>query len=155
MSVHLKFLSFSLSLFLFLSFFLSSFLSFFLSFFLWIFSSLTIQMFSPSQVSLLYYPPFLCLYEGALSHPPTPIFLHWGIEYPLAQGPPLLLMSNKAILCHICGQHHGSLRIYYLVGGPVPGSSRRSGLLPPWGCKLPRLLQSLLQLPHLNFLMAI
>jgi hypothetical protein len=103
-------------------------------------------------------PPSPCLYYSA--PPPTNslpsscpgIPLHLGIEHPQAQGPLLLLMSNKAILCHICGQSHRSLHVYYLVGGSVPGSSRRSGLLTllflPWGCKHPQLLQSLLQLLH-------
>jgi hypothetical protein len=61
-------------------------------------------------------------------------------------------MSDKAIFCHICGQCHGSLHVYSLVGGPGPRSSRGSGLLtpllPPWGYKPPELLQSLLQLLH-------
>jgi hypothetical protein len=78
--------------------------------------------------------------------------LHWGIEHSQAQGPLHPLMSNKAIFCHICGQHHGLLCVYSLVVGPVPGSSRATGLLtlllPPWGCKPPQLLQSLLQLLH-------
>jgi hypothetical protein len=64
------------------------------------------------------------------------------------------LMSNKAILCHIYGQSHGSLHVYYLLGGPVPGSSGGSGrlpqVLPSWGCKSPQFLQSLLQLLHLG-----
>ena len=47
------------------------------------------------------------------SHPGIPI--HWGNEYPYAQGSPFPLMSNKAILCHICGQHHRSLHVYSLV----------------------------------------
>ena len=76
--------------------------------------------------------------------------LHWGIKHPQAQGSLLPLMSNKAILCHICGWSHGSLHVYSSVGGPVSGSLRESGqltlLLPPWGCKTPQLLQSLLQL---------
>jgi hypothetical protein len=59
-------------------------------------------------------------------------------------------MSNKAILCHNCGQM--SLHVYSLVNGTVPGSSRESGqlilLLPPWSCKPPQLFQSLLQLLH-------
>ena len=58
---------------------------------------------------------------------PTSIFLPWhspeGMEHPQAQGPLLPLMSNKAILSHIRGQHHGSLHVYFLVGGPVSGSS--------------------------------
>ena len=32
-------------------------------------------------------------------------------------------MSNKAILCHICSQSHGSLHVYSLVSGPALGSS--------------------------------
>jgi hypothetical protein len=78
--------------------------------------------------------------------PPTP---H---SRPHAQGPLLPLISNK-IICHICGQRHGSLHVYSLVGGPDPGSSRGSGLLIlllSWGCKPPQLLQSLLQLLHLG-----
>jgi hypothetical protein len=55
------------------------------------------------------------------SHPGIP--LHWGIEHPQAQGPLLSLMSNKAILCHICGQHCELLHVYSLVSGPVPRSS--------------------------------
>ena len=78
--------------------------------------------------------------------------LHWGIEPPQAQGPLLPLMSNKVILCHICGQSHGSLHVYSLVGGPVPGSSGGSSwltlLLSPCGCKNPQLLQSLSSLPN-------
>jgi hypothetical protein len=38
-------------------------------------------------------------------------------------------MLNKVILCHMCGQSHGSLHVYSLVGGPVPRGSRRSGQL--------------------------
>lgn len=77
-----------------------------------------------------------------LPHPPLPsshpgIPLYWGIEPPQAQGPLLPLMSNKATLCHICS--HGSLYVYSLFGGLVPGSSRGLGLLtlllPPWGYK--------------------
>jgi hypothetical protein len=35
--------------------------------------------------------------------------------------------ANKAILCYICGWSHGSLHVYSLVGGLVPGSSGGSG----------------------------
>ena len=113
---------------------------------------------SPSETPYPIPPPLASM--RVLSHPiihPLPssclsIPLHWGIKHPQAQGPLLPLMSNKAILCHICGQCHGLLHVYSLVGGPVPGSSRGSGLLtlllPPWGCKPPQLLQSLLQLLH-------
>jgi hypothetical protein len=31
-------------------------------------------------------------------------------------------MPDKAILCYICGWSHGSLHVYSLVGGLVPGS---------------------------------
>ena len=63
-------------------------------------------------------------------HPSTPgIPLLQGNEHPQAQGPLLPLMSNKAIFCHICTQSHGSLHVYSLVGGPVPGSSWESGQL--------------------------
>jgi hypothetical protein len=34
------------------------------------------------------------------------ITLHWGIEHPQAWGSLLSLMSNKVIICHICGQCH-------------------------------------------------
>ena len=52
--------------------------------------------------------------------------------------------------CHISHWGYESLHGYSLVGGPVPENSGGSGwltlLLPPWGCKPPQLLQSLLQL---------
>jgi hypothetical protein len=79
--------------------------------------------------SPLFYPSSPCLYESApLPTYPLPssqpgIPLHWGIEHPQTQGSLLPLISNKAILCHICGQHHGSLHVYSLVAGPVPRSS--------------------------------
>ena len=98
-----------------------------------------------------------CLCEG--SHPPTScpsIPLHWGIKHPQAQGLLFPLMSNKAILCHICP---GSFHVYSLVCVPAPGSTRESGLLTlllhPWGCKPPQLFQSLLQLLHLGLLTSV
>jgi hypothetical protein len=98
----------------------------------------------------LTHPPSPCLYEGAPlsthSYLPALAFPYNGASHTLP------MMSNKAILCHICGRSHGSLHVYSLVGGPVPETSRESGqltvLLPPWGCKPPQLLQSLLQLFH-------
>ena len=119
-------------------------------------------MFSPFQVPPLEtsYPipppsasmrvlPYLPTHSHLSSH--TAIPLYWGIKHPQAQGPLFPLISNKAILC----QHHGSLHVYSLVGGPVPrslGVGRNSGpltlLLPPWGCKALQLLQSLPQLLH-------
>ena len=58
----------------------------------------------------LIHPSSPCLYKGALlsTHPLLPsrpgIPLHWGIEHPQTQEMLLPLMSNKAILCHICCQ---------------------------------------------------
>jgi hypothetical protein len=123
------------------------------AFFYWIFSLFTFQMFSLFQVSFsetpIPSPP--CLYEGAplLSSLPG-ISLHWSMEPPQAQGPLLPLMSNKAILCHICSWSNGSLHVYSLVCGTVAGSSRGwpgrlTLLFPLWGCNPPHLLQSLLQ----------
>jgi hypothetical protein len=54
--------------------------------------------------------------------PPTP-------DPPQDQGPPLCLMSDEAILCYICSWSHGSLHVYSLVGGLLPGSSGGSGWL--------------------------
>ena len=58
---------------------------------------------------------------------PCPCILHWGIEPSQDQGPFLPLMPDKAILCYICGWNHGSLTVYSLVGGLVPGSSVNAG----------------------------
>jgi hypothetical protein len=65
--------------------------------------------------------------------PTHPLLLHhssicllWGIKPPQDQGPPLSLMSDKAILWYICIWSHGSLPVHSLVGGLVPGSSRGS-----------------------------
>jgi hypothetical protein len=41
---------------------------------------------------------------------------------------------DKAILCYICGWSHGSLHVYFLVGGLVPGSSGGRGNLFGWWC---------------------
>ena len=78
--------------------------------------------------------------ENPLSHPSSPyssthllllpcpgIPLHWGIEPSQDQEPPLPLMPDKTILCYICGWSHGSLQVYSLVDGLVPGSSGVSG----------------------------
>ena len=75
-------------------------------------------------------PPAL---TSVLPHPPTltslpwnsPILGHWTLSGPRAALLPLT--SNKAILCHICGQSPGSLHVYSLVGGPVSRSSEGSG----------------------------
>ena len=71
-----------------------------------------------------------CLSEGApppilpLPHFSPGIPLHWGIASPQAQGPLSSLMSNKLFPFHISSWRHGSLHVYYLVGGPVPRCSR-------------------------------
>jgi hypothetical protein len=54
---------------------------------------------------------------------------------------------TKAILCYICTWSHGSLHVYLIVSGLVPGSSGWSGWLILffflWGCKpLQQLLSS-------------
>jgi hypothetical protein len=97
------------------------------------------------------YHPFPCLYEGAPrpTHPFLPSTfqpwhsLHWDMAPHQAQGPLLPLMSNKAILCHICGRSHGTLHVYSLIVDPVPGSSGEGGsdqltlLLPSMGLQTP------------------
>jgi hypothetical protein len=56
------------------------------------------------------------------------------------------LMSDKAILCYICGWSHGSLLEYSMVGGLVPANSRVSGwlilLFFLWVCKPLQLFRS-------------
>ena len=101
----------------------------------WLFYLFTFQMLSPFPVSLLPSPH------------PNPIPLRWGIMPPQDKGPPLPLMSDKAILCYICIWSPGSLHVYSLVGGLVSGSSGWPSLLTLfflWGCKPLQLLQSFL-----------
>ena len=106
-----------------LSFFLSLYFkntdNLFLIFLYWIFSLFPFQMLYSFQVSpletLLSLALSPCLYKGVprLSayscFPLRGFHLHWGIEPSQTQGPLLPLMSNKAIICYICGQSHGSL----------------------------------------------
>jgi hypothetical protein len=107
----------------------------------------------PSPFSL---PLWECSFPYPLLSSLPGIPLHWRIEHPQAQGPLLPLMYNKAILYHICGWSRGSLHVYSLVGGPVPGSSGTGWvgfdllmlLIPLWGCKPLQLLQYLLQVLH-------
>jgi hypothetical protein len=66
--------------------------------------------------------PFPCSPTHPLPLPCPGIYLHWGIQPSQDQGPLLPLMTDKAILCYICGWSHGSLLLYSLVGGLVPGS---------------------------------
>jgi hypothetical protein len=50
--------------------------------------------------------------------------LYWGIKPSQDKGPPLSLMPDNDILCYFCSWSHGSLHVYTLVGGLVPGTSR-------------------------------
>ena len=88
--------------------------------------------------------PSPCLLTHSLLLPGPGIPLYWGIEPSQDQGPLLSLMTNKAILCYICSWSYGSLHVYSLVGGLVPGSSGGTGwfilLFLLWGCKLLQLL---------------
>jgi hypothetical protein len=103
-------------------------------------------------------PPFPSLHEDALpsTHPLLrycPIIpLLWDIKHSQNPGIPLLLIPDKAILCHLFSWSHGSLHVYSLVGGLVPGSSGGLGwlilLFHPWVCKPLHLLQFFLQLLH-------
>jgi hypothetical protein len=49
-------------------------------------------------------------------------------------------MSNKALLCYIYTRSHGSLHVYFLVGGLVSGSSGGTGwfilLFLLWGLQM-------------------
>jgi len=80
----------------------------------------------PSPVPL---PPSPCFYENVstTTHPLQSqcpgITLHWGNEPSQDQGLFLQWMLDNAILCYICDWSHGSLHVYSLVGGLVPGSS--------------------------------
>jgi hypothetical protein len=119
-------------------------------------------MLSPFLISPLRnplsHPPSSCFCEGVLL-PTCPFLPHrhsillcWGIKPSQDQGPPLPLMPDKAILCYICCWSHGSLHVYSLVDGLVPGSSEGS----VWwillfflrGCKPFQLLQSFPYLLH-------
>ena len=88
---------------------------------------------SPSHIHCLSNP--LCLHEGA--PPPTKLLLPhhssiplcWGIKSPQDQGPPLPLLSGKAILCYICIWSHGSLQVHSLVGDLDSGRTEWLGNL--------------------------
>ena len=91
-----------------------------------------------------------------LTNSPTPASLSWHFHtlgHEAFTGPLLPLMSIKAILCYICGWSHGSLQVYCLVGGLVPGRSGGTGwfilLFLLWGCKGLQLLGSFLLAPPL------
>jgi hypothetical protein len=85
----------------------------------------------------LYHPSSPWFFESApsathsLPLPCPGIPLHWGIEPSQDQGTLLTLMPNKVILCYICGWSHGSLHVYSLIGGLVPGNHEGTG---GWYC---------------------
>ena len=63
--------------------------------------------------------------------------LCWGIEPPQDQGPPLPLLSDKAILCYICIWSHESLPIHFLVSGLVSGSTGLASQCSSYGIAIP------------------
>jgi hypothetical protein len=71
------------------------------------------------------------------SHLPALAFPYTGALNTLRpKGKLLPLMFNKAILCYICDQSHGSFHVYSLVGSPVPRSSWDS-VAPTMGLQTP------------------
>ena len=88
-------------------------------------------MISPSQLPLHHHPhpvsPFPLPFASmrALYLPFTHSH-HTSLASPYAGVSSLPLMSDKAILCYICIWSLGSLHVYSLVGGLVPGSSGES-----------------------------
>jgi hypothetical protein len=97
-------------------------------------------MLSPFPVSplknpspILSPPASMRVFTHLLTHshlPPCPgIPPHWGMEPSQDQGSLFPLMSESAILRYICSWSHGTLYVYYLVGGLVPGSAGESAWL--------------------------
>jgi hypothetical protein len=63
-------------------------------------------------------------------HPPTPALSSWNSFKPSQyKGHLLFSMSNKAILCYICGWSHLSSHVYSSVDDLVLGTSGLSGWL--------------------------
>jgi hypothetical protein len=83
------------------------------------------------------------------------LFLASGyFKYTGKKGPLLPLMSDKGILCYVCDWSHGSLHVYTLVGGLVPGSSGGVWLVDivvlPMGWQTPSALSVLSLTPPLE-----
>jgi hypothetical protein len=76
--------------------------------------------------NFLFHSPFPCSPTHPL--PPLALTFAYTVEPSQDQGPLFPLISNKVILCYICGWSHGSLHVCSLVGGLVPRSSRGTGL---------------------------
>jgi hypothetical protein len=90
----------------------------------------TLQHLPPPQETSY---PILLIWGYSPTDPPTPASPPWhsstrGIDPSQDQGP-LPLMPDKAILFYISDWSHGSLHVYSLVGGLVPGSTLGSGWL--------------------------
>jgi hypothetical protein len=103
------------------------FLNSFIRYFLYLhFKCYPLSWFPPLKTSYRIPLPLL-LWGCSLTHPlPLPhpgIPIQWGIKPSQDPGPLLPLMSDKAIYCYICSWSHGSLHVYSLVCGLVPGSS--------------------------------
>jgi hypothetical protein len=80
----------------------------------------------PSK-SPLFLPLSPCSPINPLPLPGPGIPLHSSTKPLQDQGPLLPWMTDKAILCYICGWSHGSLHVFSLVGGLVSGSSGGTG----------------------------
>ena len=97
-----------------------------------------------SSTTPLSHPTSLCFYEAPIHpHPPicsclTALGIPLGTEPSQDQGLAFSLMPYKVILCYTCSWSYGSLHVYSLVEGLVPGSSEGSGWLILtfilWGC---------------------
>ena len=74
-------------------------------------------------IPFFYSPASIRVFTHPLLPPHSGIPLHWGTEPSQEQGPLLPLVTDKTILCYICKWNHGSLHVYSLVGGLVPGNS--------------------------------
>ena len=90
----------------------------------WIYSLFTFQKLSPFQVPTLETTLSYLSSPCSPTHPLPPcchgITIQWGIEPSQAQRLLLPQMYNKAIFRQIFSQRHGTLHVYYLIGGPVP-----------------------------------
>jgi hypothetical protein len=106
---------------------------FFIAYFLYLhFKCYPLSQF-PIQNSLSHSPPHaskrvLLLPTHQLPPHCPGIPLHWRIEHSQDQGLLLLLMLDN-VLWYIGSWSHGSLHVYSLVGGLVPGSSEGSDWL--------------------------
>jgi hypothetical protein len=105
--------------------------------------------------SIVFFLPFVSMWvlphSPTLSCPTSHFPLQRGIKPPQDQEPLFPLLSGKTILCLLCLWIHGSLPVYFLVDGLVPGSTEFSSqqmLLFLWCCNPPLPLQSVHELPH-------